>query len=139
MDQNKKSLDDRQFNELSLDGSGSEVRSPGYATSMVRVDLAAATHPGHVRENNEDHYLTVRFRRSLETLSTNVVDGVLPASFDETGYGMLVADGVGGTSGGEVASRLALCKLVELVVNTPDWHMKLNQKESVETVTARIT
>jgi protein phosphatase len=46
---------------------------------------------------------------------------------------MLVADGIGGASGGEVASRLAITTLTELVLRTPDWimhrdgHPQLNQ------------
>lgn len=109
------------------------------ASSAVKVDIAAASHRGHVRENNEDHYLAVRFQRSLETLCTNVEEGVLESRFDETGYGMLVADGMGGLAAGEVASRIALCKLVELVVNTPDWIMNYKQRDDVSVVMRRMT
>ena len=77
--------------------------------------------------NNEDHYLAVRITRSLETVLTNLTEGILPKSFDETAYGMLVADGMGGMAAGEVASSVALLKLLELVVQTPDWIMKMNQ------------
>ncbi len=108
------------------------------ASSEVQVEIAAASHRGHVRENNEDHYLAVRFQRSLETLCTNVEEGILEPSFDEIGYGMLVADGMGGMAAGEVASRVALCKLVELVVNTPDWIMKLTQRDDVSAVMRRM-
>ena len=40
---------------------------------------------------------------------------------------------------GEVASRVALCKLVELVVNTPDWIMRFNQNKDETEVMERIT
>ena len=109
------------------------------ASSEVKVEIAAASHRGHVRDNNEDHYLAVRFQRSLETLCTNVEEGILEPSFAETGYGLLVADGMGGMAAGEVASRMALCKLLELVVNTPDWIMKWNQREDVSVVMQRMT
>jgi protein phosphatase len=108
-------------------------------TSGVRVDIAGASHQGHKRKNNEDHYLTLRFQRSLETLSTNIKDGHLNTAFEETGYGMVVADGMGGMAGGEIASRMALCKLVELVVNTPDWFMRFSEPEDVVKLTQRIT
>ncbi len=108
------------------------------ASAEVKVEIAAASHRGHVRDNNEDHYLAVRFRRSLETLCTNVEDGILESSFDEVGYGMLVADGLGGMAAGEVASRIALCKLVELVVNTPDWIMKLERRDDISVVMQRM-
>src|SRR6267378_2655042 len=65
-------------------------------TALVQVDLAAQSHQGHIRDNNEDHYLAIRMTRSLETVMTNMAEGLLPRSFDETAYGMLVADGMGG-------------------------------------------
>jgi protein phosphatase len=39
----------------------------------------------------------------------------------EIGYSMVVADGMGGAAGGEIASRCAIQDLVHLVLNTPDW------------------
>src|SRR5262245_55146107 len=40
---------------------------------------------------------------------------------------MLVADGVGGAAGGEIASRTAVHALVDLVIETPDWIMRLDK------------
>jgi len=108
-------------------------------SALVKVDLAAMTHRGHIRANNEDHYLAARFGRSLETLSSNITEGFLESSFDEIGYGMVVADGMGGMTAGDVASRTALCKLVELVVNTPDWFMNVNREDDMATVMKRMT
>src|SRR5258705_13995106 len=45
---------------------------------------------------------------------------------------------MGCVAAGEVASRMARCKLVERVVNTPDWIMKLNQREDVSVVMRRM-
>lgn len=108
-------------------------------TSGVRVDIAGASHQGLKRKKNEDHYLAVRVQRSLEMLSTNVKEGDLTTTFEQTGYGMVVADGMGGMAGGEIASRMALCKLIELVVNTPDWFMRFSEPEDVLKLTERIT
>src|SRR6185295_14291948 len=108
-------------------------------TARVRVDLAAQSHQGHVRDSNEDHYLAVRITRSLETVLTNLGEGVLPKRFDETAYGMLVADGMGGMAAGEIASRAALLRLMDLVVQTPDWIMKMNQRDGAATVLRRMT
>ena len=95
------------------------------------VDVAGATHRGHVREINEDHYLIVRFGRTLETVATNLDDSLFARGNEVSGYGMLVADGMGGMAGGEVASSLALKKLVDLVVETPDWILSLDKWEDV--------
>ncbi|HKR11599.1 MAG TPA: protein phosphatase 2C domain-containing protein [Pyrinomonadaceae bacterium] len=111
----------------------------GKTSSHVNVDIAGATHRGHVRDRNEDHYLAVRFQRSLETLCTNLEQKTIERNFDEIGYGLLVADGIGGLAAGEVASQMALRKLVEQVVNTPDWIMKFNQVENKARVMQRIS
>ena len=108
------------------------------AGALMAIDIAAATHEGHVRKNNEDHYLVMRFRRSLENLYTNIDPTILRATYDLTGYGLLVADGLGGMSAGEIASRTALTKLIQLVVETPDWMMSLEQRDEVQTVLERM-
>lgn len=45
---------------------------------------------------------------------------------------MLVADGMGGHQAGEIASRLAISTLVNLVLHTPDWIMRLGKPEAEE-------
>ena len=103
------------------------------------VELGAATHQGHVRANNEDSYLLMRFGRSLEKISTSLDDYLLEQNYSLTGYGLLVADGMGGMAAGEVASRMAICKLLELVVDTSDWTLALKQNKDVKTVFQRMT
>jgi protein phosphatase len=80
----------------------------------------------------------MRFGRSLETLSTNLDPGLLADSHNLNGYGMLVADGIGGMAGGEAASRLALTRLVDLLVDTPDWIMSLYKQEDAMAVLRRM-
>lgn len=105
----------------------------------LHIDVGAATHRGHVRKKNEDSYLLIRFGRSLERLSTNLDEQLLEQNYDLTGHGMLVADGMGGMPAGEVASRLALSKLVELIVETSDWTLALKRNKDVQTVLDRMT
>ena len=110
-----------------------------YSGAAMAVDIGAATHQGHVRSNNEDHYLVTRVHRSLENLYTNLDAAVVAPPHNLTGYGLLVADGLGGMAAGEVASRIALTKLVDLVVKTPDWIMGLKRTQHAEAVLARMT
>ena len=139
MEKHGKSNADDETLEILLPGNPTAIESAAPLSSRVEVDLAAATNRGLVRANNEDHYLALRFGRTLETVSTNIAEGSLEPSFEETGYGMVVADGMGGMAAGDVASRTALTKLVELVVNTPDWIMRVERQEDVGLITRRMT
>jgi protein phosphatase len=95
--------------------------------SPVRVDAAGLSDRGQVREDNEDHFLVARVGRSLDTLLTSLPTGQIPERFDETGYVMMVADGMGGAAAGEMASRVAISTLVNIVLDVPDWIMKLDE------------
>lgn len=106
--------------------------------AVMGVDLAAATHTGHVRANNQDHYLVLRCGRGLDSLYTNLGPALPAPSHGLTGYGLLVADGLGGMAAGEVASKTAVTKLIELVVDTPDWIMGFEDKEHSATVQGRM-
>jgi protein phosphatase len=130
---------DRDADTLELSPPAFDHSAATPSSTEVKVDIAGASHVGLIRKNNEDHFLALRFKRSLETLCTNLEDETLNQTAVEVGYGLLVADGMGGMAAGEVASRLALSKLVELVVNAPDWIMKFNQRADETTVLNRIT
>jgi PPM family protein phosphatase len=95
-------------------------------STRVQVDLGALSDRGKVRPINEDHFLVARFDRSMQTLLTNLPPGQVPVRHGETAYGMLVADGMGGHLAGEVASRNAISFLVDLVLETPDWILRLD-------------
>ena len=94
--------------------------------SVLRVELGALSHPGKVRVRNEDHHLALRLHRSRETLATNLPEGDLPPRSDQECYVLVVADGIGGRSGGEHASRRAIGALVEVATRVPDWTLKLD-------------
>jgi serine/threonine protein phosphatase PrpC len=95
-------------------------------SSAVAIDVAGLSHTGHVRANNEDHFLIVRFGRFLEALGTNLPADESPGHQRETGYTMVVADGMGAHAAREVASKLAISSLVDLALTTPDWILRLD-------------
>ena len=89
----------------------------------VEVELGALSHPGLVRDNNEDRFLVSQVERRMRTLTTNLPTGSVPAEFADTGHALFVADGVGGAAAGEIASSTAISVLVRLALDTPDWIM----------------
>jgi protein phosphatase len=98
-----------------------QPRWPQGHSPPVRVDVSALSHVGLVRPNNQDHFFAARFRRVMGTLWTNVPEGAVALRCEEVAHGMLVADGLGWGEAGEAASRMAVCLLVDLVLQTPDW------------------
>jgi protein phosphatase len=109
-----------------------DVPPPLAVSAKVRMDIAALSDPGKVRANNEDHYLVVRFERALETLLSNLPPGRVPSRFAEFGYGMVVADGMGGALAGEVASQMAISTLINLLLHAPNWTMRVGDQEAKE-------
>ncbi len=96
----------------------------------MQLDIGALSDPGKKRANNEDHFLVMEFRRTLETVLTNLPEGSVPAIHTDTAHGMVVADGMGGAAAGEVASRTAIQTLIDLAIQTPDWIMRLDEEHA---------
>jgi len=103
----------------------------GIPTNRVHADIAALTHPG-ARPNNEDAYVVYRLGRFMECVSSNLPAGQLPVRYDDTGHMLIVGDGVGGESSGEVASSTALLTLVNQVLRSPKWALKLDDPATRE-------
>jgi protein phosphatase len=97
----------------------------GFAPPVV-VDVAGLTHQGLVRRSNEDHFLISCFGRYFETISTSLPPDDLPPRADEATYSLIVADGMGGHAGGEVASRLAIREMMRLALALPDWIARID-------------
>jgi PPM family protein phosphatase len=106
-------------------------------SAVVQVDLGGLSHRGKVRPNNEDHFLISRFGRFLETVQTSLPADAVPQRSEERGYAMVVADGMGGSAAGEEASRRAISSLVNLVLHTPDWILRLDEDPLPEEILRR--
>ena len=117
-------IDTEEFSLPHLD-----LESPP-ATSNVRIDVAALSDKGKVRSRNEDHYFVARGGRHLTTLLTNIAPGDVPSRFGETCYLMIVADGMGGHAGGEMASRMAIATFMNIILHVPDWILRLDDEHA---------
>jgi protein phosphatase len=112
--------------------------APRPFNSDVEVDLAGLSHPGRVRPNNEDHFIISRMGRYMETVGTNVPPDMIPPRFEECIHGMIVADGVGGGTAGEVASRTAISTLLQLATTSPNWIFRLDDERFVRELLHRL-
>ncbi len=102
------------------------------ASTTVRVDLGAQSHQGVVRSTNEDHYLVIRLGRKQETVATSLPDTDLPRRFEEHGFLMLVADGIGAGGSASVASRVALSTVAHLLLHYGRWNLRIDPAIAAE-------
>lgn len=100
--------------------------------ASVEATFGACSQRGRGRSVNDDHYLVVRLGRHLETLLTNLPTGSVPKRFDEYGYGMVVADGMG--AAGELASRLAVSTLAHLAIYYGKQHVRVDEPIAEEMI-----
>lgn len=88
------------------------------------VEIAAATHRGNVRKNNEDQFAVVRRTRSGEVVATSLAEEALKPGRVQHSWLLAVADGVGGNVSGEVASATAIQAIVNLGPHLSSWVMQ---------------
>jgi len=73
------------------------------------LDVHGLTHPGKVRTTNQDHFLICSLRKQMLVHVTSL-SGLdqMPVLAERLALLGVVADGVGGSAGGETASRVAV-------------------------------
>lgn len=118
-------------------GRGTFSAPPRTASSAppvasMRLDVGAVSDVGKVRPSNQDGYVVYRLGRSLERVSSNLPEEALPPRAEEAGHVLMVADGMGGAAGGEVASTTALTAAIQLVLAAPKWALRLDDPATRE-------
>lgn len=120
-------------------GGVNEKRVP----TLDDADGWGVTHRGKVRETNQDHFLVGQLASGVQIISSSL--GQEPDDvvyLDRTASLAVVADGVGGSSGGEHAARVAIEALVAEVsrsfsrtevaeANDPDAFSRLLQEAAL--------
>jgi protein phosphatase len=94
-------------------------------SAELELEVAAGSRCGVHQRINTDHYLAIRLGRMQETVATSLAQADLPPRFEEYGYAMLVADGLGSRDTGARASRLALSALAHLAIRYGRWNVRV--------------
>jgi len=102
-------------------------------SAAVTVEFGVVTHPGLRRTTSDDHFLIVELGRSQRTIASSLPPGAVPDRFEELGFGMVVADGMG-PNGPEMASRLGLATLAQLVLQYGKWNVRVTERTAWEIV-----
>jgi protein phosphatase len=94
------------------------------------LEFFGITHPGLVRQDNQDHYLVSTLHKTARVRSTSLPN---PELFELpsqriASFGM-VADGVGGHHGGETASRAAIETIADYVKETMNAFYAADEKD----------
>lgn len=84
-------------------------------TGSMHLDVAAHTHPGRVREHNEDAFLLLDLDSHARASAhgTDTKERALSYDVGERGVVLAVSDGMGGAAAGEVASAISVQALVD--------------------------
>jgi protein phosphatase len=101
----------------SLADAGAIANNPA-----VIADAAGATDTGRVRESNQDQYLVATLERSLllEGSSLSTSDGTRLLDTPQARI-LIVADGIGGHGGGEVASAVTIDAMAHYCFEAMPW------------------
>jgi serine/threonine protein phosphatase PrpC len=94
----------------------------------LRVRSFGLTDPGRVRPRNEDHFLIGVLHKALQIERTSLPQTPVQHSPDQS-HVFVVADGMGGHTGGEKASALAIDSVESFILQTFKWFAQCRGNE----------
>jgi len=100
------------------------------SVSTLAFEFGAATHAGLCRPDNQDHYVVLRRTRTQQVVCTSVPTEQLPEHPCDEAYAITIADGMGGTGSGDLASQLAIRAAWELTGQSTSWVLRLGDLNS---------
>lgn len=105
---------------------------PADQLTHLAVRSFGLTDPGKVRVANQDQFLIATLRKALQVERTSLPALSVQYGSDQS-HLFVVADGMGGHSGGERASALAIDSVEAFVLNTLQWfaHFKVKEEDKL--------
>ena len=97
------------------------------SSATVQVVFGAHSQRGSGRTSNDDHYAIVGLERHQTTVATSMPGDLIPERFEESGYAMVVADGIGAGGNAELASRRAIGALIHLMLHFGKWNLRVDE------------
>jgi protein phosphatase len=111
--------------------SGGIPRKP----TDTELDVFGVTNVGKVRKQNQDHFLIASLHKHLAIHHTSIPLASLHAGdTDRLAFLAMVADGVGGSAGGEEASRFALDAITAYIMRSMHCYYTADPQDDKEFV-----
>lgn len=98
--------------------------------TTVAIEAFGVTDPGRKRDHNEDQFLIAGLNKAILIEQTSLAQPDNERLMSESqGKLLVVADGMGGHGGGDIASSVAVDATVNYVLNIMPWFFRLDESQ----------